>query len=349
MDETSVCLFQGGQKGNVFASKKRRREGQPAQRIPRARRRCCLTHVAFICDRTDLQPLMPQVIVANEATFPARAMARLRSLCPANVYLVRQKSAWNDHSLCALIIRWLALALRPRIANLQPVLLLDAVRIHTAPAVLAACYRAGIWAVVVPAQTTWLLQPLDTHAFLAFKARLRDAYQQARIEAAAGDLNIEQFLLCLCRAIRNVLQGRRWSAAFDANGFSNGQMQVSRSVKRRLEVGADDPLHVPSSRPTVEQLQCCFPRRARVPVAALWRHFDGPPAAPAASSSSARGPSSAVAIARGASEVRAARTRSEHRRAQAVVEAVGEAEVVAVSSGVARASRLPSGVMRRRW
>ena len=354
LDETSVCLFQGDQKGNVFVGKKRRREGQPAQRIPRKRRRTCLTHVAFVCDRSDLQPLLPQVIIGNEATLPARAMARLRSLCPANVYLVRQKSAWNNSTLCSVIVRWLALALRPHIANLQPVLFLDAVRLHTTPSVVLACNRAGIWVLVVPAKTTWLLQPLDTHAFLPFKAWLREAYQRARIEAVAGDLNVEQFLGCLYSAIRQVLQGRRWAAAFDANGFSDRQSQVSRFVRSSLGIGPEDLLQVPSSRPTVEQLQDCFPRNARVPVAALWRPFDGPPAAPAASASSSRSSSSAVALALGASDARWGRTRSQHRRALAVVEEQEEqedevlAEVPAVSTGVPRGRRLPSATMRRR-
>ena len=95
LDETSVCLFQGDAKGHVFANKRQYPDGF-VQRAPRAKRRCCLTHVGLICDRPDLQPLLPQVIIGNERTFPKASFAALQAACPPNVVLVRQKSAWND-------------------------------------------------------------------------------------------------------------------------------------------------------------------------------------------------------------------------------------------------------------
>ena len=66
LDETSICLFQGDSKGTVLIDK---RQGVPLQNVPRARRRCCLTHVAFVCDSADLQVHLPQVIIGNESTF----------------------------------------------------------------------------------------------------------------------------------------------------------------------------------------------------------------------------------------------------------------------------------------
>ena len=76
LDETSVCLFQGDAKGNVFANKRQHPDGY-AQRAPRSKRRSCLTHVGIICDRPDLQPLLPQVIIGNERTFPKACFAEL--------------------------------------------------------------------------------------------------------------------------------------------------------------------------------------------------------------------------------------------------------------------------------
>ena len=169
-------------------------EPEPMQRVPRGRTRSCLTHVAFICDNPDVQRVLPQIIIGNEATFLASAFPLLYRSSPGNVKLIRQKSAWNNELLCAVIIRMLAAALRPYTDKFQPILLLDAVRIHTAKAVLAACLACHIWPIVVPAKTTWLLQPLDTHAFQQFKVHLRRAYQNARISAGRSDLDIGQFL-----------------------------------------------------------------------------------------------------------------------------------------------------------
>ena len=111
LDKTSVCLFQGDVAGNVLVSKKRARS--VAQRVPRAKRRCCMTHVGLICDRSDIQPLLPQVFIINERTAPARDMAALRAACPPNVRFVKQKSAWTNVFVTAYIVRLLGIALGP--------------------------------------------------------------------------------------------------------------------------------------------------------------------------------------------------------------------------------------------
>ena len=341
LDETSVCLFQGGGKGTVFVQK--RPGGEPFQRVSRSKRRSCLTHVGLICDRPGLQPLLPQFVIGNMATLLERDMDSLRSRCPRNVVLIRQKSAWNNDRLCAIIVRRLALALRPYLADLQVVLFLDAVRLHTAPFVLRACNDVRIWPVLVPARTTWLLQPLDTHAFQAFKAHLKERYQDSRAELGVGDLNIAQFLDCLYSAMRYVLQGRRWSGAFDADGFGQHQAGVSPVVLRQLQLEA--PLAIPATRPTLAQLQTCFPRRSIVPERALWRPFDP---APVSAKALPRRPVvvSEAATASQGDSARLGRTRSEHRRSLAVAEAVvpdpgADASGAGSAVRVARAVRLP--------
>ena len=54
--------------GNLFVEKKRR----IVQFVPKSKRRCCFTHVALICDDTEIQPLMPQVLVGSESTVGAK-------------------------------------------------------------------------------------------------------------------------------------------------------------------------------------------------------------------------------------------------------------------------------------
>ena len=226
--------------------------------------------------------------------------------------------------------------------TLQPALILDAVRIHTAPQVLRACIDCRIWPVLVPAKTTWLVQPLDTHAFLAFKAHLRQAYQQARIAAAMADLDIGRFLDCVYTSIRVVLQGRRWLRAFSDNGYAAGQSEVSECVKRQLQVGDGDLVGIPMTRPTLEQLRSCFPRRSVIPSALLWKPFDAPCAAAVpASSSAAAGRKRAL---EDAPLLKLGRTRGAHKAAQvaqAAVASEASGEAVSVSPLVARALKLP--------
>ena len=102
-DETAVCLFQGAGRGNVFL-----RKSDPAvQHVPIAKRRTYLTHVAFVCDDPAIQPLLPQVVIGNERTIKVRQLAALRAACPANVRILRQRSAWVNAPLIAQIVRWL--------------------------------------------------------------------------------------------------------------------------------------------------------------------------------------------------------------------------------------------------
>ena len=307
LDETSTCLYQGSAKGNIFVSRGRR----PTQAVPRAKRRCCLTNIAVVCDVSEIQPLLPQLVVGNEATFKAGAFAALRASSPANVVLLRQRSAWSNQVLCAWLVRRIGAALAPFADRYQPVLLFDASKTHITPLVFAACNRAGIWAVLISARLTWLGQPLDTHGFLRLKARLRREYQEARILLAKSDLAIEEFLPCLYNAVRAVLQGTRWADAFDEDGFGAGQTRVAPRVVKRL--GYSPGGQVPVTRPTDAEVAVCFPRRWVVPFGLLWRPFDGP-ARPAVPPPVAPGP---VAAAAAVARARAPRTRAEHRAAAA--------------------------------
>ena len=243
LDETGLCLFQGGGKGNVFARRKQR----VGQRVPRQKRRSYITHVAVVCDQSDVQPVLPQFIVGNERTFRVQDMPALRRACPPNVVLVRQHSAWNNNMLCARIIRRIGASLAMFATRCQPVLLLDASRIHCAREVINACNQAGIWVVFIPAMLTWLLQPLDTHAFQAYKARLRFEYRRVRCDRVGQDLTIVEFIVCVCVAVRMVVQDTRWKVAFDKDGFGARQTLVSTRIRGQFEPTA--PIVPPFAAP----------------------------------------------------------------------------------------------------
>ena len=244
-----------------------------------------MTHVGIICDRVEAQPQMPQFIIGNEHTFLMRDLRALQAGCPPNVTLLRQKSAWSNAVVTGRIFRALAAAVRSlevQLGKLQVVLILDAVRIHYAPAALRACRAAGIFLVVVPAKLTFLLQPLDTHAFSQYKYHLKHAYQAARMTSsdADGDLNVREFLACVYSSIRYVLQGRRWSAAFNSDGFGAQQSGLGARVRRRLAL--EDRVEVPNTQPTDDQVRVCLPRRTGVKPSALWSLYRDPTACPVA-------------------------------------------------------------------
>ena len=268
MDETSICAFQGGGKGNVFLSKKHR----VRQNIKAGTRRTYLTHVAFICDDLDAQKLLPQVLIANSHTISDAQLSELRRTCPPNVRILRKPSAWVNAEVCAHIVWVLTEQLASLAGAIQIVLFFDAYKAHYGRAVVETCVRRRVWPLLVPAKKTWLLQPLDTHAFFAYKVHVQRAYQLARIRAADGVVGLSDLLGAVYMAIKTVLEGRSWADAFDRNGFSHSQTRLSTRVTSWLQLGT--PVCVSSVRPNEEQLRMCFPRRTRAAVLDILRPFD---------------------------------------------------------------------------
>jgi hypothetical protein len=335
LDETSVCLFQGDQKGNVLVSRKRARD-DTFQKVGRNKRRCCLTHVGLICDRPDLQPIMPQFVIGNKATFKAKDWDVLVGGQPRNVHLVRQQSAWNNTSTMKWLIRKLGATLQPHMGSLQPVLILDACKVHLSQVVFSTCVTCQIWPVVAPAKLTWLLQPLDTHAFKLYKARLQKNYQNARIDFGVCDLTVEQFLKVLYTTIREVLQGKEWGRAFNEDGFGQRQLGVSEFVKEKL--AQHGPLQVSDALPTQGDLELCFPKNAAIHRDILLRPFLPPREVPPPRIDAHHG----VNASSGARAGVAPRTRAEHRAVAAEAKAK-----VPQPPPVATASPLPSLLWQR--
>ena len=288
LDESAISLFQSGGKGNVFVARSR-----AVQHAPLAVRRMYLTLVAIVCDDPRIQPVIPQFLIGNERAIPARRLAALRRGLPPNVHLLRRRSAWNNAALCEEIIECLGDALAPYAATHQPMLSFDCARLHVGAGIFNASYRAGLWSVLIPPKETFLLQTLDTHVFVLLKLFLQKAAQDARIRSPNGELDIGSLVSSVCSAIRTILQGRDWSAAFVSNGFGPRQAGLSERVKTQLEL-TDTP-DVGAARPSPEVLRRCFPKTSPVPAAAVWRPFDGPPAAPRVRAPPvALGPASAV-------------------------------------------------------
>ena len=334
LDETSVCLDQGGGRGVVFARRGARPWQQPARRVSRARRRTCLTHVGFICDVPVVQRVLPQIIIGNLSTFLVRDWAVIKAAAPENVYVLRQKSAWNNANLLCRIIRLLGQLLAPYANEFQPILLMDACKIHLADSVLAACAAAGVWPIIVPAKLTWLVQPCDTDAFHPYKALLKKVYSERKAGAVSGQLGVVEFLECMYEAIRRVLCERQWGLSFSRNGFGWQQAALSERVLGHL--GAQAPPSLPADEPSADTVRLCFPRRSRAPCerwlgvpsrgplalpspivpAALPAPAPDAPVAASASSSSGAGVTAVPAV-----SSREPRTRAEHRAARAAAAA----------------------------
>ena len=321
-----MCLYPGRGRGAVFLSKKHLRDGG-GQQVPRWKRRCNMTHIAVLCDRPDVQAALPQFVVANERTLPARSMAALLRQCPPNVRLLRQASAWSTHTLTARVVREVAVAIAAQEAamdlrDVQVVLVMDCAKIHLHEAVLRACRAARFWLFFVPPRMTPYLQPLDTHVFSVYKAVLLVAYTNARVcsRSQSGDLAIDEYLGCLYEAIR-VLSDRTWAAAFEQDGLGSQQIALRVSLRRQLELGCA-PTAIPSTQPSGEQLLLSIPKNYKLATAVYWSLFNGVSTYGAHAKRAAAPPRTRAALALAAPNApRAPRTRAEHRAARAAAAA----------------------------
>ena len=270
LDETALSLHQGGRRGNIFLSK-----GHDAtERISKSARRAYVTHVAFVCDDEVLQELLPQVIICNERTMPKAKITALRERLGNKFVLIRAPSAWVNTDICVMLVRLLAEALHPYRDLLQIILMLDAYRAHIGVRVWNAAVRHSVWILVIPAGLTWLLQVLDTHGFRSYKDHVYTSHQLHCIRNRWEPGSLEALFDAVKEATRSCLCGKGWAIAFDGNGFGDSQRRVRERVCKALgnmEIGV-----IPSSRPSMEQVKVCLPRRAKVFYKAIWRPVDAP-------------------------------------------------------------------------
>jgi hypothetical protein len=215
------------------------------------------THVAIICNKPEIQPLLPQVIFVGAKSITEAEWVDVTSNLPRNVYIKRMPKGWNNTQQHRIIIRILGLILQPFLSTMQPILSFDAAPLHLASDVLREMTLAGIWYIVIPARLTWMLQPLDSHAFILFKNWLRRHFTDA---AGDGDTRsfMRRMLDLVIGAIRYVLQGHKWQKAFEKNGFAPDVGLVSEFVQHQCGPEPMPPL--PLACPTADQLRLCWPR-----------------------------------------------------------------------------------------
>ena len=98
-------------------------------------------------------------------------------------------------------------------ATMQPILAFDAAPLHLHPEVIELLGELDMWWLLIPKKLTWLLQPLDTHAFSKYKRYIRNRWLDT-IVAQQGRRNVKDVALIVVNTIQAVLEGNSWSTAF---------------------------------------------------------------------------------------------------------------------------------------
>jgi hypothetical protein len=161
--------------------------------------------MATICSDPVLAKYLPQVVVGNEHVLPHRLCAAVASdpaLNPANCdfLLWRRKTSWVTAETMVEYFETLCKNLAHVLPNRLCLLLLDACQAHLHRAVLETARARYLKLVVIPAQTTPWLQPLDLFVFRSFREKMDG-------QSADGNLSQMAWLRVLNDAIQQALIG----------------------------------------------------------------------------------------------------------------------------------------------
>ena len=240
LDETCCRLHYEPKKG-LSVGMRRRKQGRRrdvVQNVPTTKKRGAFTHIGMICDDASIQPRLPQILLGNERMFSVATMNALRGELPGNVRVWRRKSGWVNKYMMREVLDALLAALGELTATRQVILLLDTCPVHICARFLAHAARHTVSVQYVPAKLTWLLQPLDTHAFARYKAFLSEQYRRHLLRSPRGTCDVASMIKLVALTCRKVLQGVAWAYAFDGNGYTSQSTTVRDDIREALEWSA---------------------------------------------------------------------------------------------------------------
>ena len=239
VDETSVNAMVQTKNGYVAQGVRRVVADHQHRGGRRDRSNIKTTLMGVICDQPELQPYLPQVFMpkyTQNATPPAWARAMYGRQGFPFQYLHRT----GGTSSPATFRNWcntLRSAVHSFNSDAYILLIMDCHSSHLDLQTVNHLALMGIVSVVVPAQLTWLLQPLDVYVFAVFKRILRGLLHQQ--EAANPDAGAAPgaWITPTASAARSVLCRTDWSDKFEKVGAGIAYGPVRAEIQKY--VGAE--------------------------------------------------------------------------------------------------------------
>lgn len=264
LDETSVRFFYPPKPGLRLRKSNLPKSGLGCKRkASKGQQRKALTYVGLVCNDVEAQKHLPQIAIVAEQLISEAELNRVRASLPDKMQVWRRKSGWVNNLVFTELMTCLGTAVRRAAPESQPVLLMDAHKVHFSNPVLRAARRANVRVLILPANCTHLLQVLDTDVFARFKAFFRHRLHARMSVGPNQDLSGGAILAELGETIRNVVQGMDWSSAFLKNGFGPHEPFARRTLMKALEW--DEIPELPKEMPSYGAFQSIFPRGSVIP------------------------------------------------------------------------------------
>ena len=233
MDETAVRFYYEQRGGyRLRPCVLRKKHGVAGfRKASAAYKKMSITCMTMLSDSREVQGLLPQVLIGNEYTFKAGDLVSLRRAGGHRFTIWRKKSAWVNSHVMMEWLRLLSRSLRGVRDTHQPMLLMDAFKAHLSEEVLSLASDLNIWIILVPAQVTFLLQPLDTHVFGQLKQVLRRKITTRASTTGSDRGNTSMELVTLLReCFEEVIDPRHWGSVFEENGYGLRPGPVRRKI-----------------------------------------------------------------------------------------------------------------------
>ena len=212
LDETSICFHQSEKTGFlVAAARKRGRGGDPLVRnVSQGAKRTNMTHLAIISDDPVVQQLVPQLLIVGEAVFPEKMIARVQDCVVPPWQVLRQPKAWVNVGTMMRVGRALVAALSHLQDTTHFIMCFDTFRAHIHPTVLRYLSMNGFHVIIIPSLMTWALQPLDTHAFAAYKRELATNASARALAHADSPKTWRELIAVVIATGNDILRSRAW-------------------------------------------------------------------------------------------------------------------------------------------
>ena len=257
IDETAVERLIPHRQGNCLVFRPLSvAAGQVYERIARRDSHGHVTLMGCMSSEPDLQQFLPQFLLANDAKLSRAEKVRLRVLSPPFVWLEGYAGWVNADSFCAIITR-----LRRAVLSARPgarvIIACDSASQHTTQQVISHAARLRVQLLFIPGRLTWLMQPLDTHVFGAFKHRLHHVQSSARAHSSDGTLPNVAWIDFLEIVVREFLVNKSWARCFRENGL----MGVDVELRERVRMAGRLPAVLDASPPNDEDLAVILGRR----------------------------------------------------------------------------------------
>lgn len=249
IDETPVYKQMQPRKGYVIQANLKR-GATCYSRVPVKDKRGMSTALGCIVNVPELQPYMPQFILTKDTVMSKKEKELLASLAEP-VRWVPGTKGWVSADNLKPLLTQIRKAIRFRRPNAVIVLCIDCAPVHTTHSTLTHCSRLGLHVLLLPGGLTWLLQPLDSHVFAAFKKKLAEVQEAKRGRELSGIMPPNAWVGLLGDAIHSVLVNQTWHKSFEQNGMSPGW----EHCRTRILASAQPHLPLPPARPpSVDEL-----------------------------------------------------------------------------------------------